>query len=91
MKDTTTKTKNSASIAEVFHFLERFLAYRLSKELTQEPLDLPEFDLKTNQSHLSTFISEKKLTDEEIVLLLLALVPSVSPGFLNTVVANFFT
>ncbi|SDL82560.1 ATP-binding protein [Kriegella aquimaris] len=89
MNDTVTNKENSISIAQLFDYLEKYLAHRLSKELAQEPLRVPKLDLLKNQSYLAKFINEKKLTDEEILLVLLALVPNVYPNALSGVVADF--
>ena len=89
MSDTATNNKNNTSIAQLFHNLEKWLAYRLAKELTQEQLSVPELDLAKNQSQLAKFINEKKLTNDETLLVLLSLVPHVYPNALSGVVADF--
>ena len=89
MSDTATNNKNNTSIAQLFHYLEKWLAYHLAKELTQQPLSVPELDLAKNQSHLANFINENKLTNDETLLVLLSLVPHVCPNALSGVVADF--
>lgn len=89
MNDTATTNKNNTSIIQLFNYLENCLAYRLAKELTQQPLSVPELDLAKNQSHLAKFINEKKLTTEETLLVLLSLVPHVCPNAISGVVADF--
>ncbi|WP_339705289.1 ATP-binding protein [uncultured Kriegella sp.] len=89
MNDTATNKKNELSIAQLFDYLEKYLTYRLAKELTQEPLPVPRLDIAKNQSHLAKFISEMKLTNDEILLVLLSLVPHVCPNALSGVVADF--
>ena len=81
--------KKTPSLVLIFHYLELIIKSRLSIELTQEILIVPELELDHNSSHLATFIKERELQKEDIVLLLLTLVPQLEPSFLNRILSEF--
>ncbi|WP_167619860.1 ATP-binding protein [Maribellus sediminis] len=74
----------------VQHFLESAIRARLNRDFGKEqaqPLQVPDFSKFS--SYLSDFIIQNKLTKAEIVYLLLALVPYISPGLISTVVGAY--
>lgn len=73
----------------VFNYLESAIKFRLSKELTEEIITVPELDIENNESFLALFIKENELQKEDIILLLLTLIPEVEPSFLNSILTEF--
>lgn len=76
-----------------FDFLAQVIKYRLEKEFSEEentqepPVYQPEnFD----NSSISKFIKKTGLPRTEAIVLLLALVPHISPGFLNNITTDYF-
>ena len=77
------------SITNIFKYLEHTIRYRLSLELNGETHAIPKFSLECNHSQLAQFIKQQKLSNIEIIMLLLALIPEVQPGFINTIISDF--
>lgn len=73
----------------LFNFLKAYIHYRLSKALTNDAIEIPELHLEDNTSVLAEFIKEEQLTTEEIIILLLAIIPEIQPGFINTIITEF--
>ena len=59
--------KKTPSLVLIFHYLELIIKSRLSIELTQEILIVPELELEHNNSHLASFIKEEELSKEDII------------------------
>lgn len=78
------------SLKLIFSYLEAAIKYRLTKELTDEILVVSELDLVENDSYLAQFIKGNNLCKEDVILLLLSLIPNLEPGFLNTILTEFF-
>ncbi|MCH2217321.1 MAG: ATP-binding protein [Flavobacteriales bacterium] len=81
--------KKTPSLVLIFHYLELIIKSRLSIELTQEILIVPELELEHNNSHLASFIKEEELSKEDIIFLLLTLIPQLEPSFLNRILSEF--
>jgi len=79
----------SQEMTTLFEYLSTVIKSRLSLELTQEIHIVPELDFTDNASHLSQFIKEQKLQYEDIILLLLGLVPELEPSFLSGILSEF--
>lgn len=79
----------SRSIQPLFRYLGAVIKYRLSSEFSDKISLIPDLDLENNHSHLAEFIKEHALEEEDIVLLLLALVSEVHSSFLNDVISGF--
>lgn len=74
-----------------FDFLAEVLNYRLQKESTEETPQFPAYRPEEfNDSSISKFIKNTNLPSTEAIVLLLALIPHLSPGFLSTILANYF-
>jgi len=58
-------------------------------QFTDEATALPTLNLVNNTSPLGKFIKETSLNDQEVVLLLLAIIPHLAPDFLNTIIAEY--
>ena len=80
---------NTASVAPIFSFLRAYITYRLSLELTNEEFPIPILSLDDNTSILGKYIKDENLSLEETICLCLALVPHISPEFLNTIISDF--
>ncbi len=79
----------ATSFQSLFDYLEATIKYRLSLELTGEEIAIPKLEMEHNQSHLATFILENDLENEDVVFLLLTLVPQLNPGFISSIITSF--
>ncbi len=71
-------------------FLKTAIEARLETELKGNPVQLPQYTTSTDDcSELAIFISKNKLTNPEILTLLLALVPHLSPSFLSSIIGSY--
>lgn len=89
MIHTSLSIENAHSMRPITLYLEKYIRYRLSFELKQEVLDIPELDIANSDSHLASFIKEEELSFEEIICLGLAIVPHISPDFLSSIISDF--
>lgn len=88
--DKVTTNSSQNIFLEMLDFLRNAISYRLSSDLGKEKnLAVPEFKVSSNASELSKFIQNNKLSYNETVCLLLALVPNIAPGFISGVVSVF--
>ncbi len=77
---------NSSAIA----YLGKVIQCRLEKELKGKQVPLPEFNSETiEKTPLTEFIEKNGLTHAETILLLLAVVPHIDPGFFNSVISGY--
>ncbi|MFD2567826.1 ATP-binding protein [Pseudotenacibaculum haliotis] len=81
--------QQTPSILPLLAYLESIIKHRLSLEFGQEISLVSEPELEHNQSHLAAFIKEEQLYKEDIILLLLALVPELHPGFLSGIISDY--
>lgn len=79
----------ATSFQSIFDYLEATIKHRLSLELTGEETAIPKLEVDHNQSHLARFILENDLGNEDIIFLLLTLVPQLNPGFISTIITSF--
>lgn len=90
MENLSLKQSNSYTI--LFSFLREVITYRLKTEYDIAIETFPEFDqveLK-DDTPLTEFILKKQLMTHEIILLLLAIAPHISPNFLSDIFSNVF-
>lgn len=79
----------SQAMTPLFQYLTAVIKSRLALELTQEIHIVPPLELTENESYLSQFIKEQQLKHEDIILLLLSLVPQLEPSFLSGILSEF--
>lgn len=72
-----------------FEFIKKVLQIRLEIELKGSTAEIPVYTQGKPDSELTEFIRANKLSNSEIITLLLALVPHISPEFFNSVVFSF--
>ncbi len=89
MKTTAIQLKSINSIDTIFDFLKVSIQHRLTVELLQQEAHPPHLTLEFNQSHLAVFFKENQFSHIEIIALLLALIPHISPNFLNEIITEF--
>jgi hypothetical protein len=89
MKITAIQLKSINSIDTIFDFLKVSIQHRLTVELLQQEAHPPLLTLEFNQSHLAVFFKENQFSHIEIIALLLALIPHISPNFLNEIITEF--
>jgi hypothetical protein len=71
-------------------YLRDVVRTRLEKDIRGINTSFPEFRIKSRvNTELLKFIASNNLTSDEIVILLLALVPHLDPGFFNLIIAEF--
>ncbi|WP_200978598.1 ATP-binding protein [Echinicola sp. 20G] len=77
---------------QLLHFLNIAIRSRLDFELGRvEDLQKPQMDLHLSQEDaLGKFIFEHQIQNQNLLLMILALVPHVDPGFLNKIVQDYF-
>lgn len=84
-------TKNTKHFKGKFSFLQEVVEYRLRHEYTSEEAVFPVFDDMTkDDSSFSQFVDKLNLSQEEIIILLSALIPHVSPYFFVDIITDFF-
>lgn len=83
-------TIHKTEIYTLFQYLEAYVKYRLNIEFRKEKIELPTLHLNSIQSPLAIFINENKLSETEIILLLLALTPHINPALLQQIVSSYF-
>ncbi len=77
------------SNSEAFIFLRNVINARLGTELKGIKTIFPDWRTSKSASRLNRFIHENKLEKDEIIILLLALVPHVDPGFFRSVISDY--
>lgn len=86
------KHDDSSALKMSLAFLKDFLEKRLTQyffpEKMTEDFAYPDFKMDYDGSPFSKFVIENKLSLEEFVVLVLALVPHVQPGFLSQIINN---
>ena len=71
-------------------FLKKVVEARLETELRGNPVEFPNYtENKDDSSELSEFIRKTALSDPEILTLLLALVPHLSPSFFSSIIGSY--
>ncbi len=78
------------SNSEALHFLRNVINTRLETELKGDKSQIPEFRFENSgNTRLNEFIREFNLSTQEIIILLLALVPHFDPGFFRSVISYY--
>ncbi|WP_372936546.1 ATP-binding protein [Mariniphaga sediminis] len=76
--------------SKALEFLRKAIRNRLEKEMKGNNIPDPEFHFEgPNGVELIRFIHENKLTTSEVIVLLLALVPHIDPGFFSGVISAY--
>lgn len=72
------------------HFLRDYAVYQLQNAIgTENPIDKPTLDLQEGADFpLNRLIEEHSLTEEQILLVLIALAPHVVPGFFDNILSR---
>lgn len=72
-----------------YNYLAHRIRTRLKADLSEAAVSENEFQFQLNDSKLSHFIYENQFSPNEIVLLMLALVPHISANFINDILSEF--
>ncbi|UCS92550.1 ATP-binding protein [Echinicola marina] len=77
---------------ELLQFLNIAIRSRLDFELGKnKTLEKPQMDLHLNkEASLGKFIFEHNIKNQDLLLLILALVPHIDPGFFNRIIQDYF-
>ncbi|WP_299441100.1 ATP-binding protein [uncultured Aquimarina sp.] len=82
--------QNTIHFDSKLSFLREVIEYRLKDNYTSEIPVFPKFDtIVSDNSLFSTFVRKKQLSLEEVITLLLAIVPHISPNFFTTIISDF--
>jgi AAA+ superfamily predicted ATPase len=74
----------------VFNYLKEQFIYQLDKVfLIENPSQKPVFKKTKTQGYINQLIQEQHLSDNDILLLGLTLVPNIQPNFLSSIVADY--
>lgn len=85
-----TVAHNTIHFDSKLSFLREVIEYRLKDNYTSEVPVFPKFDtIVSDDSLFSTFVRKKQLSLEEVITLLLAIVPHISPNFFSTIISDF--
>ena len=82
--------QNTIHFDSKLSFLREVIEYRLKDNYTSEIPVFPKFDnIVSDDSLFSIFVRKKQLSLEEVITLLLAIVPHISPNFFTTIISDF--
>jgi AAA+ superfamily predicted ATPase len=74
----------------IFNYLKNQFTYQLDQIfLVKNPSEKPILDSNNDQEYIDQLINEERLSETDILLLALALVPHIQPHFLNNIVAEY--
>ncbi len=81
---------NAIEFNAASNWLHQFVAGSLDRHFRQaENVEVAPFEVAGEHSPLAQFLEEHNPTPDEFVVLMLALVPHLAPGFLSTIVAEY--
>lgn len=76
---------------EIIEYIKKVVAFRLAIVSGNEEVSaFPEIDFSHYDTEFATFVAKNKLKTHEIIILLLALLPHVCPGFLVNILSEYF-
>ncbi|WP_298420560.1 ATP-binding protein [uncultured Kordia sp.] len=76
---------------EIINYIKDAVRYRLVKSSgSDENFEFPVFDFTVDDSEFSKFVIENDLQLFEILVLLLSILPHVAPGFLTSILSEYF-
>jgi len=80
---------SGSSLENIFAYLELLVKQRLAFELKNESPKPLSIVLESNNSNLAKFIIDNKLSNEELIFLLLAMVPHIKPSFISNIISEY--
>ncbi|WP_108802523.1 ATP-binding protein [Aquimarina sp. Aq107] len=85
-----TLAQNAIHFDSKLSFLREVIEYRLKDNYTSEIPVFPKFDnIVSDDSLFSIFVRKKQLSLEEVITLLVTIVPHISPNFFTTIISDF--
>jgi len=76
---------------EIIDYIKKAVKFRLIKASeSEENLEFPEFDFSADKSQFSRFVSANNFQSSEILILLLSMLPYIAPGFLTSILSEYF-
>jgi len=82
--------QNTAHFDSKLSFLREVIEYRLKDNYTNDIPVFPKFDtIASDDSLFSEFVRKNQLPLEEVLTLLLAIVPHIAPNFFTTIISDF--
>lgn len=87
---TKTLIQNTAHFDSKLSYLREVIAYRLKDSYTNEAPVFPRFhEIISDDSLFSEFARVKQLSQDEVITLLLAIVPHLMPNFFTSIISDF--
>ncbi|PTX63139.1 ATPase family protein associated with various cellular activities (AAA) [Kordia periserrulae] len=76
---------------ELIDYIKQAVRFRLAEVSgSDETIDFPTFDFANDDSEFSKFVTENNFQIYEILILLLAMLPYIAPGFLTSILSEYF-
>ncbi|QWT86272.1 ATP-binding protein [Chryseobacterium sp. PCH239] len=80
----------SEQLQKLFTHLEKIITWRINNPSEDFNVGAPEFNTNNHENfQLGDYISEKELAHQEVVILLMALLPRLDPAFLKRIYLEF--
>lgn len=76
------------AISKPLGYIKEVVKYRLDSEYG-DSIYIPPKPLEADDSFFTKFIEEHNLSETEIIILLIALVPHISPNFFNAIISEY--
>ncbi len=85
------KKTQGIELKHIISFLEALISWRIKNTAASFEKDAPKLDLKKlGKSSLGNFLKEENLSQAEITILLLTIIPSFNPSFIQEIVSKEF-
>ncbi|MBW1297379.1 ATP-binding protein [Aquimarina litoralis] len=82
--------QNTAHFDSKLSYLREVISYRLQDSYTSDAPIFPKFDeIVSDDSLFSEFARAKQLSEDEVITLLLAIVPHLIPNFFTAIISDF--
>ncbi len=76
---------------EIINYIKEAVRFRLiNASGSDEVMDFPSFDFGADDSEFSKFVTENNFQIFEILILLLSMLPYIAPGFLTSILSEYF-
>ncbi|PKH50320.1 AAA family ATPase [Tenacibaculum sp. Bg11-29] len=89
MRNIAVEVEQELGLKKAITLFKEYIYNRLSFELHQEEFQEIILNFEDEDSPVALYVNQHLLTNEDKVLLLLAIVPEISPSFLNSIITEF--
>lgn len=70
-------------------YIKDIIAFRLITEFREEEAEFPFFSFEDHDSTFARFVMEEELALPEVIVLLIALLPHIAPGYLHSILSEY--